>query len=75
MFKYIGQSKKHQKRSRIFRTNQKNSFLEKDEVEWSTYEKDLDEAFNKVCTKSQEEVIGFKAMYDQIPQKFLKDGK
>ena len=53
----------------------KYSFSEKDKVEWSTYEKDLDKAFNQVCTKSQEEVIGFKAMYDQIPQKFLKDGK
>ena len=38
---------------------------------WDKYEKDLDDAFAKVCRTSSSPIIGFKLMYDQVPAEFI----
>lgn len=43
-------------------------------VEWSRYQKSLDNAFAEVCQENPALSIGFKLMYNQIPPQFMKDG-
>lgn len=44
------------------------------DVPWSQYKKDLDRAFDNSCKHSLTRTIGFKLMYNQIPQKFMING-
>lgn len=50
------------------------SFLDRSAVSWSTYQKDLDNAFAEACKFNPAEAIGFKLMYNQLPQQFFDDG-
>ena len=48
---------------------------ETNNVEWSKYEQDLNNAFDEACKGNPSLSIGFKLMYSQVPLQFLEDGK
>ena len=39
-------------------------------VKWEEYEKELDASFADVCADDHKSIIGYKIMYNQIPEKF-----
>jgi len=44
-------------------------------VTWPQYKESLDKAYDSVCTENPNPSIGFKLMYNQIPNQFVEDGR
>ena len=42
---------------------------------WEEAQKFIDDAFDEVCENAPSIAIGFKVMYDQIPEQFVRDGQ